>query len=239
MTSTYMDITAIIFDMDGVLIDSEPVHKLAKERVFARFGVTLPESVYEQYKGQPDETMMNEVVPSISRINVHVQEILRLKRLEFEALEHLAAPSRGAQEFVNWAKGKFRVALATSATARNRQAALAVLGLSESFDFIVDASGFSRPKPDPEIFQIAASGLKADVAECLVIEDSLNGVLAGKATGCRVVAITTSFSEAQLLANGADHVVQSFQELQELVSSKVVLEQFGDRDAGRCESNCS
>ena len=49
-----MHITAIIFDMDGVLIDSEPAHKLAKERAFARFGITLPEALYEQYKGSPD-----------------------------------------------------------------------------------------------------------------------------------------------------------------------------------------
>ena len=54
----------LIFDMDGVLIDSEPAHKLAKERAFARFGITLPESDYEQYMGRPDATMMNEVVPS-------------------------------------------------------------------------------------------------------------------------------------------------------------------------------
>lgn len=66
-TQTIMPTTALIFDMDGVLIDSEPAHKLAKERAFARFGVTLPESVYEQYKGRPDATFMNEVVPSISQ----------------------------------------------------------------------------------------------------------------------------------------------------------------------------
>ena len=61
---TQMNITVIIFDMDGVLIDSEPAHKLAKERAFARFGITLPEALYEQYKGRPDETMMSEVVPT-------------------------------------------------------------------------------------------------------------------------------------------------------------------------------
>jgi beta-phosphoglucomutase-like phosphatase (HAD superfamily) len=80
-----MHITAIIFDMDGVLIDSEPAHKLAKERAFARFGITLPEALYEQYKGRPDETMMSEVVPSIPGLNVDVQEMLRLKHQEFEA----------------------------------------------------------------------------------------------------------------------------------------------------------
>jgi beta-phosphoglucomutase len=212
-----MNITAIIFDMDGVLIDSEPAHKLAKQSAFARFGITLPHEVYEQYKGRPDETMMNELVPSIPQLKVDVEEMLRLKHLEFEAVEHLAVPIRGAEEFVHWAKRKFRIALATSATSRNREAALALLGLSDSFDFVVDASGFSRPKPDPEIFRTAIRGLKANPTDCLVIEDSLSGVIAGKAAGCSVIAITTSFTEEILRSKGADCVVPNFHELQGLL----------------------
>jgi beta-phosphoglucomutase len=212
-----MPTTALIFDMDGVLIDSEPAHKLAKQRAFARFGVTLPESVYDQYKGRPDATFMHEVVPSISQLTVDAEELLRLKHQEFEAVEHLAAPVSGAPEFVNWAKTKFRIALATSATGRNRNAALRLLGLAGAFDFIVDASGFSRPKPDPEVFQIALHGLQSDPHSCVIIEDSLAGVLAGKAAGCRVVAITTSFPEELLRSKGADHVVHNFQELRRLL----------------------
>ena len=212
-----MNLTAIIFDMDGVLIDSEPAHKLAKERAFARFGVTLPDAIYEQYKGSTDETVMNEVVPTIPGLHVSAQEMLRLKHAEFEAIEHTAQPIEGAKEFVNWARTKFRIALATSATSRNRQVTLKRLALTDSFDYIVDASGFSRPKPDPEIFQIALRALKAEPAECIVIEDSLNGVLAGKAAGCRVAAITTSFSEGLLRKSGADQIVHSFQELRALL----------------------
>jgi HAD superfamily hydrolase (TIGR01509 family) len=221
--------TAIIFDMDGVLIDSEPAHKLAKQRAFARFGITVPEGVYEEYKGRPDETMIKGVVASISEANIDAQELLRLKHLEFEAVEHLAVPIEGAKEFVNWAKSRFRIALATSATPRNRQAALHLLGLSDSFDFVVDASGFSHPKPDPEIFENALRGLGADTTECLVIEDSLNGVVAGKAAGCHVIAITTSFAEVLLLRKGADYVVHSFEEVRRLLDRVLNLDsKIGD-----------
>jgi HAD superfamily hydrolase (TIGR01509 family) len=212
-----VNISSIIFDMDGVLIDSEPVHKLAKERAFARFGITLPESVYEQYKGRPDETMFNELVASLSDARLDAAELLRLKHAEFEACEHLALPIPGAKEFVNWAASRFRIALATSATPRNRRAALGLLGLGDSFDYVVDAAGFSRPKPDPEVFQNAMRGLGAAPAECLVIEDSLHGVAAGKAAGCYVIAIATSFAEALLLSKGADHVVHGFQKIRELI----------------------
>lgn len=216
---TDMKIKCIIFDMDGVLIDSESVHKLAKERTFARVGLTLPEAVYEQHKGRPDETMMNELVDSIVGIKLDAEELLRIKHSEFEAMEHLATPIEGAKEFVHWAKSRFQIALATSATPRNRRAALVVLGLSESFDFIVDASGFSRPKPDPEVFLNAIYGLRAVATECLVIEDSLNGVVAGKAAGCLVAAITTSFAEGLLMMKGADYVVGSFKQLRELLET--------------------
>jgi beta-phosphoglucomutase len=86
-------------------------------------------------------------------------------------LEHLAVPIEGAVEFVNWAKTQFRIALATSATPRNRQAALRILGLSDKFDFVVDNSGFSHPKPNPEVFEKAVHGLEAHPSDCLVIED--------------------------------------------------------------------
>jgi beta-phosphoglucomutase len=214
---THMNITVIIFDMDGVLIDSEPAHKLAKQRAFACFGITLPEALYEQYKGRPDETMMSEVVPTLPDLKIGVQEMLLRKHREFEAVEHLARPIEGAQEFVSWAKTRFRIALATSATRRNREAALLLLGLADSFDFIVDASGFSRPKPDPEVFLTAMRGLRADSSQCLIVEDSLNGVIAGKAAGCRVAAITTSFAETLLLSAGADYIVHNFQELRKLL----------------------
>lgn len=64
--------------MDGVLIDSEPAHKLVKERAFAKFGIVLPEAVYERHKGRPDETMMNEVARSIPGRKLDVDELLRI-----------------------------------------------------------------------------------------------------------------------------------------------------------------
>jgi beta-phosphoglucomutase len=208
--------------MDGVLIDSEPAHKLAKERAFAKFGIVLPEAVYERYKGRPDETMVNEVARSIPGRKLDVDELLRIKHSEFEAIEQIAVPIEGAKALVNWAKSRFQVALATSATPRNRQAALSVLGLADTFDFVVDASGFSRPKPDPEIFLTVISGLKAVAAQCLVLEDSLNGVIAGKAAGCCVAAITTSFPKDLLLKNGADHVVGRLKELRALLETQTL-----------------
>jgi beta-phosphoglucomutase len=214
-----MQLSSIIFDMDGVLVDSEPVHKLAKRRAFARFGISLPEDVFEKYKGRPDDTMIIEVVQSMGNKNLEPEELIRIKHEEFEAIEHMVVPVRGAKEFVLWARARYRIALATSATPRNRRAALSLLGLENSFDFIVDSSGFSKPKPDPEIFERAIIGLSTSAEDCLVIEDSLNGILAAKAAVCIAAAITTSFGKQELTSSGSDFVVDNFEQLRALIET--------------------
>jgi len=213
-----MKITSIIFDMDGVLIDSESIHKMAIQKAFADFGQHLTDEQYAPSRGRPDAEIMAGLAPLFPDApQLTVAKLLRRKNHHYEAWEHLAAPIPGAVEFVLWAKQHYKIALATSGSARNRQSAMQMLGLQESFACIVDRSGVTHPKPDPEVFLKAAAGLASPPAECLVIEDSLNGVRAAKAAGCVVIAITTSFPRAELLALAPDSVVDSFAQLSALL----------------------
>jgi HAD superfamily hydrolase (TIGR01509 family) len=204
----------LIFDMDGVLIDSEPLHKRAKELAFAEIGIVLPESVYDNYKGQPDATMLPEILTARGLPTEKIQELSRRKKQIYEEFEHELQAINGAIEFVEWAASRYKIALATSATARNREASLRLLGISDLFHAVVDASGHQRPKPDPEVFLIALEKLQLEPAECWVVEDSVNGLRAAKAAGCFSAAITTTFDQNTLAAAGADVVVDSFSELQ-------------------------
>src|SRR5581483_11563564 len=122
---------ALIFDMDGVLVDSEPLHKRAKEMAFHEAGIHFPESTYESYKGRPDATMFHEVLAG--RSVEEIAELLHCKHQFFEKIEHELQPVPGAAEFVKWAAGRYRLALATSATPRNRAAALQSLGIAHCF----------------------------------------------------------------------------------------------------------
>ncbi|HVJ09872.1 MAG TPA: HAD family phosphatase [Acidisarcina sp.] len=203
----------LIFDMDGVLIDSEPLHKRAKEQVFAEFGIVLPEQVYEDYKGRPDETMMREIAAKLANPAINADELLRRKHRAFEAMEHTILPIPGAVEFVLWAKLRYRIAVATSATPRNREVALHALGLTSAFEAVVDAGDYQHPKPDPEVFQVTARELALRPEQCWVIEDTLNGVKGAKAAGCVAVGLTTTFAGEALVAAGADLIVHSFAEL--------------------------
>ena len=203
----------MIFDLDGVLIDSEPLHKRAKEKAFGEFGIVLTEEVYDSYKGRPDTTMLPEILGARGWTEERIRLLARRKRAIYEEIEHELRPVPEAQEFVAWAAARYKVALATSSTARNREATLRLLGLGELFHAVVDASGHQRPKPDPEVFQIAMRLLGVSAGDCWVVEDSVNGLRAAKAAGSYAVAITTTFERPVLLDAGADVVVDSFAEL--------------------------
>jgi beta-phosphoglucomutase len=210
---------ALIFDMDGVLIDSEPLHKRAKELAFAEVGIVLSESVYDSYKGRPDATILPEILTARGFSAERVEEVSRRKKQLYEELEHELKGVEGAVEFVSWAASRYKIALATSATARNREATLRLLGIGDLFHAVVDASGHQRPKPDPEVFLTALEKLGLKNADCWIIEDSVNGLRAAKAAGCFSVAITTTFDRDTLTASGADIVVNSFAELRALLES--------------------
>jgi beta-phosphoglucomutase len=215
---TFSPPAALIFDMDGVLIDSEPLHKRAKELAFEELGITLPEAVYDSYKGRPDRTMMPEVLAARGRA-ADAEQVMRRKKDFYEQIEHEVQPVPGAAEFVRWASGHYRLALATSATPRNRAAALKMLGIENCFESIVDTDRFQRAKPDPEIFQVAMRDLGLEPRQCWVVEDSIAGVGAGKAAGSFTVGITTTFSREALTVAGANLIVESFAELRTVVES--------------------
>jgi beta-phosphoglucomutase len=204
----------LIFDMDGVLVDSEPLHKRAKELAFAEVGIVLPDSVYDSYKGRPDATMLPEIMTARGFPTERINELLRRKRQIYEGIEHDLQAVDGAVDFVRWAASRYKIALATSATARNREATLGLLGIGDLFHAVVDASGHRRPKPDPEVFLIALEKLHLQAAECWIVEDSVNGLRAAKGAGCYAVAITTTFDREILVLAGADVVIDSFAELQ-------------------------
>jgi HAD superfamily hydrolase (TIGR01509 family) len=206
--------------MDGVLVDSEPLHKRAKELAFGEIGIFLAEDVYDRYKGRPDRTMMPEVLSAHGRAS-EAERVLHRKKEFYEQIEHALQPIPGAADFVCWAAARFRMALATSATPRNRAEALRMLGIEDCFQSIVDTQRFQRPKPDPEIFQIAMRDLALLPQQCWVVEDSIAGIGAGRAAGTFTVGITTTFDRETLLGAGADLVVDSFPELRKSLEEEI------------------
>lgn len=215
-----MAVKAILFDMDGVLVDSEPLHVHAKREALRRAGIEVAPERFAAYTGRTDRAMIFELAAEQGRSASDSNAILVAKRQIFEDLEHDLQPIEGALPFVRWAHERYRLALATSATPRHRAASLERLGITALFEVTVDSAQVTEPKPSPEVFQKAVAQLGLAPEECWVIEDSVSGLLAAKAAGCFAVGITTSFPEDSLRGAGADLVVRSFDELRARIEAE-------------------
>ena len=205
---------ALVFDMDGVLINSEPLHERSKREALLQSGIHVAEERFANYIGRSDTVMIQDLAAEHGLTEQNGLDILRLKHHIYESLEHELLPVPGALAFLEWANSRYRLALATSSNHRNRVATLDRLGVAPLFEVAVDAARFTHPKPSPEVFQIALNDLGLEPGACWVIEDAVNGILAAKAAGCLAVGLTTSFTRQQLLAAGADLVVDTFAEFQ-------------------------
>ena len=198
---------AVVFDMDGVLIDSEPLHMKAKREAFRAFALDVPEAVYPDFYGRTDLDVIGEVV---KRFGPHLDfdAVLRTKR---EAYTRLAEAELsllpGMLELLHELhRRETRMALVTSASPSNRDLAFRRFDLGRFFEFSLTSADVERHKPDPEPYRAAVERLGVPARRVLVIEDSPNGVRSARGAGCAVVGLTTTFSEATLRAAGAARV---------------------------------
>jgi len=213
--------TTIIFDLDGVIIDTEPLHARTKRMAFEHYGVSVPENLYAEFKGRSDEDMVRDVVEQFGPSSLEWREVLARKHELFNVHEGEIELIPGASEFISSARSHFdKLALVTSATRRNQEYALRRFGLASFFDVIVTGEDTTRTKPDPEPYLAAISRLDIAAKSCLVLEDSMNGVASANAAGCAVVAITTSFTAEELAEAKPHSIVSGYDELTSLLGMR-------------------
>jgi HAD superfamily hydrolase (TIGR01509 family) len=207
-------VAAVIFDLDGVLVDSGAHHRQAWARLLAEIGVTPPPGFWRRTIGRPSA----EAVPLLIGEAVAPAEARRLanrKHAHYLALAGNGVPAvAGVVAFVeSLRRDGVPLAVATSARRSDARGLLGSLGLLERFDAIVAAEDVARGKPDPEVYLLAASRLGARPGGCLVFEDALVGVQAARGAGMRVIGVATSYEPADLVAAGADRAITSFEDL--------------------------
>ena len=207
-------IQAAIFDMDGLLIDSEPIWVEAEMRVFGALGVQLTPAMCAETKGM----RQNEVVlhwlkrrpwkgPSPDRVEKDVvAEVARLFREKGKALP-------GAVQAVEAAKTRCRaVGLASSSPMFLIEEALASLGIRDRFDVIHSAEREAFGKPHPAVYLSTAAKLGSDPSECLAFEDSVSGVLAAKSARLFCVAVPIASERADKRFGIADGILESLEQ---------------------------
>jgi beta-phosphoglucomutase len=205
---------AVVFDMDGVLVDSGAHHREAWVRMLAELGVAPPDGFWRRTIGRPSV----EAVPLLLGEPVSPTEARRLARRKQEHYLTLAASGApavaGVSAFVELL-GCLGIALAVATSARRTDAVtlLGPLGLVGRFATIVTFEDVARGKPDPEVYLLAAQRLGVAVQACLVFEDAIVGVQAAVRAGMRAVGVATAYEPADLLAAGAERVITTFEGL--------------------------
>lgn len=202
---------AVILDMDGVLVDSEPLQLLAANAVLGRFGFELSEEENAAYLGMDDAAFFSAVIEKHG-LDADPAALSAEREKEVLALiEKGVLPQPGVPELIAGLKMRgYPMAVASSSPRAVVDAMLAELGVDRSMDAVVTADDVERGKPAPDLFLLAAEKLDVDPAECMVIEDALHGVRAARAAGMVPIAVRTrdnfafDFSEAERVVDGLE-----------------------------------
>jgi beta-phosphoglucomutase len=209
-----MHLQACIFDFDGVIVDSEPLQIQASRLTLERFGIAYPDTYYDDFVGRADADFFRGVTEQLDAGGATVDEMLASKRQLYEVLSEEVQLVPGVEAFLHAARRAFgKVGLATSATRREVETSIRRFHMGGWFDAIVSVEDTARRKPDPEPYRKIVALLGVEPAAALVIEDSPSGVIAGRAAGCFVAGLATSYGAEPLAAAGANIVAGSFRKL--------------------------
>jgi beta-phosphoglucomutase len=207
-----MNNIAIIFDMDGVIVDNHHFHLKSWLHFFEKHGVSMNEA---EYKQQVNGRTMGEILPKIMKREMSKDEIRKLggqKEATYrEMYQPHIKPTGGVPQFLEeLEKRRVPFAVATSAPPENVKFTLENTGLRERFSTIIDDTMVSKGKPDPEVYLTAAKTLDMPPERCIVFEDAILGIQSGKNAGMKVVGVATTHSREELEAEDTDYVMDDF-----------------------------
>lgn len=184
---------AVIFDMDGVLVDSEPVYHEWEKDFFRQYGIELPDEVYRCTLGR-SETDVEDFLEKFWLKEGRSEDFRSLYEAYYEApefpeLDYKTVLNDGVKELLSFCrKEELKTALASSSGMADIKKMLSDCGLQEYFQAVVSGEQFRKSKPDPEIYLYTAKLLNVPPENCVVIEDSKAGISAAKAAGMYTIA---------------------------------------------------
>ena len=210
---------AVVFDMDGVLIDSEPLHLEVEREVCLNFGIDVPLEEWEGFKGMAARDMYTYIAAHFGDGSIPAETLIESKDRLYRALfPTRVKPMPKALEFLVRARRSFaHIGLTTSSSGKDQLMAFEQFGLHLYFDAVVTGDLVEHAKPHPEPYLKTLGELGVSASTCLVIEDSTNGVRSAHAAGCRVAGFTSSFAAENLVDAGADFTFDYFTELAEML----------------------
>ena len=208
-------VSTVIFDMDGVIIDTEPIHYHAYSRQFAELGIVVSAAEYATFLGGSTRNVFQRLKHEYS-LHQDIDALMLRKRAlfnqYFDEQTDLALLPGVLALIEDLCRHHVQLVLASSASKATIARVFQRFALGPYFTHIVSGEDFVRSKPDPAIFRHAAELSGTPVAHCVVIEDSANGVTAAKAAGIYCIGYASPHSAGQNLHH-ADRIIQHFSEL--------------------------
>lgn len=206
----------VIFDMDGVLIDSEPDHLKIHEVMLEGLGLDPLVVGHSQYIGANTYYKWNDIKNKYN-LSQSVEELVDMNRKKYfeyiTAKDTIIEPILGVYELVKSIHtNKLKLAVASSSPIDVIETVVKAIGLDECFDLLVSGDYVERSKPSPDIFLYAAEKLEINPVNCLVIEDSHNGSIAAREAGMKCIGYKNINSENQDLSP-ADFTIDCFNKL--------------------------
>lgn len=201
---------AVIFDFDGVIANTEPVHMRAFQLTLGEDGITLTEEeYYSNYLAYDDKTLFKTVLKDkeITHDETVIRELMERKSGHYESIiKDNIEILPGVKDFIGKLSGKYRLAIGSGALRQEIADILEFAGIEDYFEVIVSAEDVENCKPAPDVFvevlrRLNASGTGSDTIspdECLVVEDSVSGVEAALSAGMKCLAVTNSYSAEEL-----------------------------------------
>lgn len=195
-----MSLKAVLFDMDGVIVDTEPLHRKAYFKTFEALGIEVSEELYSSFTGYSTKKTCETLIEKFGLSQSH-EEITEMKRgyfkylfdndTDFELLPNVR------NLFEEYQKAGITMILASSASMNTINWVFERFGIGHFFKAKVSGADLKESKPNPEIFNIAAELSGEDKAHCMVIEDSTNGILAAHRAGIFCSAYKSQHSKNQ------------------------------------------
>jgi HAD superfamily hydrolase (TIGR01509 family) len=214
---------ALIFDMDGTLVHSDPVHLRAFAEILGAEGITIDEDLYRSsIIGHTNESIFATLLPHLP-VSAH-EAFADRKEAAFRRLALELEPVAGLADLLDWAdKRDIKIALVTNAPLLDATHMLDVLGLTERFEVKITIDQVTRGKPDPLPYLTALERLGIAAAEAVAFEDSPSGMKAAKGAGLFSFGVLTGLTADEMKDAGADLTIETFhdQALWEILERKL------------------